>query len=69
MQWVLFDIRWFCFYFLLEIDGFEEGLCGDNPQHGEGGGGTYYGIRKESDAVSAGALLDERRGASDAFKD
>lgn len=34
-----------------EIDGFEEGLRGDNPQHGEGGGGAYYGIGEESASV------------------
>lgn len=51
---------------LVEIDGFEEGLCGDNPQHGQGGGGAYYGIGEESASVSAGARLDERGGASDA---
>lgn len=56
-------------FFWLETDGFEESLCGDNTQHGKRIGGAYDGVREESTSVSAGAFLDQRRGASDALED
>lgn len=53
----LFDSLW-VFGFVLEIDGFEEGLRRNNPQHGERGGGTYCSVGEKSSAVSKGALFD-----------
>lgn len=63
LYWVLLNlfgglVFLFVFVFWSETDGFEESVCGDNPQHGKRIGGAYYGVREESTSFSAGAFFD-----------
>lgn len=36
------------FFFFVEINGLEEGVCGYNPEHGERGGSQDYGVGEEN---------------------
>ena len=54
----------FFFFFYAESGGFEEGLCGRDFEHGEGGCSEGNGVGTEGPSVPARARIDERRGNS-----
>lgn len=68
MKWVLFvfkiSLKFLWVFFFAENDGFEEGICRDNPEHGEGGGGEDNGIREKITSVFARSYFHQRGSAS-----